>query len=102
MKLVFIGSLHHAQYCEKLQKIVDFVGSKISLEELTTIWKMQNGKHITVIDNIHSIISSAVQSFSPQQMEHFLELLEKVLLLILFFGLSYFTRFQLMLLFPTK
>lgn len=72
------GSLHHAQYCEKLQKIVEFASSKISLEEFTTIWSMQIGKHITVIDNIHSIIASAIQSFSVEQMNHFLTLLEKV------------------------
>ena len=40
---------------------------------------MQIGKHITVVDNIHSIISSAIQNFSVEQMEHFLKLLEKVL-----------------------
>lgn len=72
------GSLHHAQYCEKLQNIVEFASSKISLEEFSTIWSMQIGKHITVIDNIHSIIASAIQSFSIEQMNHFLTLLEKV------------------------
>uniref|UniRef100_A0A7M5XH66 ubiquitinyl hydrolase 1 n=1 Tax=Clytia hemisphaerica TaxID=252671 RepID=A0A7M5XH66_9CNID len=77
LSIAFSSSLHHAQYSEKLQKIVDFASSKISLEELTTIWDMQIGKHITVVDNIHSIISSAIQNFSVEQMEHFLKLLEK-------------------------
>ena len=81
--MIFLGSLHHAQYCEKLKKIVEFAGTRISLEELTTIWNMQVGKHITVVDNIHSIISTAVQSFTVEQMEHFIELLKKVSLYLL-------------------
>lgn len=79
-KFIFhlIGSLHHTQYCEKLQNIVEFAGVKISLEELSTIWNMQTGKHITIIDNIHGILSSATSNFSTDQMEHFISLLEKV------------------------
>lgn len=73
-----IGSLHHAQYCEKLKKIVEFAGAKISLDELTTIWEMQTEKHVTVIDNIHSIIASLAQSCSTQQLEHLISLFQKV------------------------
>ena len=73
-----LGSLHHAQYCEKLKKIVEFAGTKISTEEMTTIWNMQTGKHVTIIDNIHTIIASATQNFNTDQMEHLITLLEKV------------------------
>ena len=36
-----IGSLHQHQYCEKLKKVVEFAGAKLSNDELTTIWTMQ-------------------------------------------------------------
>ena len=74
-----LGSLHHSQYCDKLKKVVEFAGSKLGLDELSTIWSMQSGKHATVIENIHMIITSASQNFSTDQMEHLIKLLEKVI-----------------------
>ena len=37
---------------------------------------MQSGKHVTVVDNIHTIIASAAPKFSTNQMEHLIFLLE--------------------------
>ena len=55
---------------------MEFSGIKISNEELTNIWNMQSGKHVTVTDNIHTIIASAAPKFSTNQMEHLIHLLE--------------------------
>ncbi|XP_057299797.1 ubiquitin carboxyl-terminal hydrolase 24-like isoform X2 [Hydractinia symbiolongicarpus] len=77
ISVAFSSSLHHDQYCEKLKNVVEFACAKISTEELTTIWQMQTGKHVTVVDNIHTIISSASQNFTTEQMEHLITLLEK-------------------------
>ena len=76
LSIAFSSSVHHSQYCEKLKKVVEFSGIKISNEELTNIWNMQSGKHVTVVDNIHTIIASAAPKFSTNQMEHLIFLLE--------------------------
>ena len=35
------GNLHQSQYCDRIKVLVEFLGTKLSLDELTTIWKMQ-------------------------------------------------------------
>jgi hypothetical protein len=35
------GNIDQGQYCEKIKNIVDFLGMRLSNEELTTIWKIQ-------------------------------------------------------------
>eukprot|EP00794_Sanderia_malayensis_P007934 gene7934-8789_t len=77
LSIAFQSSLHQHQYCEKLKRVVEFVGSKLSNDELSTIWNMQSGKHNTVVDNIHTIISTAAQSFTSDQLDHLIILLEK-------------------------
>ena len=39
--LVPLGNLHQSQYCDRIKVLVEFLGTKLSLDELTTIWKMQ-------------------------------------------------------------
>ncbi len=39
------GNLHQSQYCEKIKSILEFVGQKLSMEELTTMWEMQVDKN---------------------------------------------------------
>eukprot|EP00795_Rhopilema_esculentum_P004483 gene4483-20726_t len=77
LSIAFQSSLHQHQYCEKLKKVVEFVGARLSNDELTTIWTMQSGKHNTVVDNIHTIIASAAQSFTSDQLEHLISLLQQ-------------------------
>ena len=38
---VCTGNLHQPQYCDKIKSIVEFLNTKLSLEELSTIWEMQ-------------------------------------------------------------
>ena len=35
------GNLHQSQYCNKIQSIVEFLGTKLSLDDLSSIWEMQ-------------------------------------------------------------
>ena len=39
------GNLHQSQYCDRIKVLVEFLGTKLSLDELTTIWKMQVFNH---------------------------------------------------------
>ena len=39
--LFILGNIDQIQYCEKIKNIVDFLGTKLSNEELTKIWHMQ-------------------------------------------------------------
>ena len=38
------GNIDQAQYCDKIKGIVDFLGTDLSSDELTMIWKMQVSK----------------------------------------------------------
>jgi len=38
---VYSGNIDQAQYCDKIKGIVDFLGTDLSSDELTMIWKMQ-------------------------------------------------------------
>ncbi|XP_046339329.2 ubiquitin carboxyl-terminal hydrolase 24-like isoform X2 [Haliotis rufescens] len=77
LSIALEGNIDQAQYCDKIKGLVDFLGSKLSLDELTMIWKMQNGQTNNVIDNIHSIMAAAAVKFEPQQLEHLFRLIQK-------------------------
>ena len=74
--LRLLGSLHQAQYCERLKSIMDYLGDKLELDELTTIWRMQDGQHQVVMDNIHMLIACAAQRFTPDQLHHLFHLIK--------------------------
>lgn len=35
------GNIDQAQYCERIKGIIELLGSKLSLDELTKIWRIQ-------------------------------------------------------------
>jgi len=35
------GNIDQVQYCDKIKNIVEFLGTRLSEDELTKIWKMQ-------------------------------------------------------------
>lgn len=39
--LVALGNIDQAQYCERIKGIIELLGSKLSLDELTKIWRIQ-------------------------------------------------------------
>ncbi|XP_035828590.1 LOW QUALITY PROTEIN: ubiquitin carboxyl-terminal hydrolase 24 [Aplysia californica] len=77
LSIALEGNIDQAQYCDKIKGIVDFLGAKLSVDELAMIWKMQNGQTNNVIDNIHSIIAAAAVKFDPNQLEHLFLLIQK-------------------------
>lgn len=38
---MLVGNIDQVQYTDKIKGIVEFTGHRLSLEELTKIWKMQ-------------------------------------------------------------
>ncbi|CAH1774066.1 unnamed protein product [Owenia fusiformis] len=71
------GNIDQVQYCERVKGIVDFLGSRLSLDELSKIWKMQDDETNQVIDNIHGIIAAAGVKFNTEQLEHLFVLMQK-------------------------
>ncbi|XP_038074652.1 ubiquitin carboxyl-terminal hydrolase 24-like isoform X2 [Patiria miniata] len=77
LSIALEGNIDQAQYCDRLKGIVVFLGTKLSLEELTGIWNMQNDQPLTVVENIHSIMSAVAVKFSTEQLEHLFCLIQK-------------------------
>ncbi|XP_052775472.1 ubiquitin carboxyl-terminal hydrolase 24-like isoform X3 [Mya arenaria] len=77
LSIALEGNIDQAQYCDKIKGIVDFLGTDLSSDELTMIWKMQISQTNNVIDNIHSIIAAAAVKFDPNQLEHLVLLIQK-------------------------
>lgn len=43
------GNIDQAQYCERIKGIIELLGSKLSLDELSKIWRIQVSTEITYI-----------------------------------------------------
>lgn len=41
MSLFIVGNIDQAQYCERIKGIIELLGSKLSLDELSKIWRIQ-------------------------------------------------------------
>lgn len=41
------GNIDQAQYCERIKGIIELLGSKLSLDELSKIWRIQVSTEIT-------------------------------------------------------
>ena len=39
--LFIAGNIDQAQYCERIKGIIELLGSKLSLDELSKIWRIQ-------------------------------------------------------------
>ena len=63
---IFIGNIDQAQYCDKIKGIVDFLGTDLSSDELTMIWKMQ------VSSTSSSLISTPSLSMTRFSLSFFL------------------------------
>ncbi|KAL9950990.1 hypothetical protein ACROYT_G043576 [Oculina patagonica] len=77
LSIAFESNLHQSQYCDRIKVLVEFLGTKLSLDELTTIWKMQVGKHPTEVDNIHNILATAAVRFNSNQLDHLFVLIQQ-------------------------
>ena len=43
LSIALSGNLHQTQYTDKLKSILETIGTRLSLEELDTIWEYQVG-----------------------------------------------------------
>ncbi|XP_051788643.1 ubiquitin carboxyl-terminal hydrolase 24 isoform X2 [Erpetoichthys calabaricus] len=77
LSIALEGNIDQAQYCERIKGIIELLGSKLSLDELSKIWRIQSGQSSTVIENIHSIIAAAAVKFSFEQLSHLFVLIQK-------------------------
>ncbi|XP_071800380.1 ubiquitin carboxyl-terminal hydrolase 24-like isoform X2 [Asterias amurensis] len=77
LSIALEGNIDQSQYCERLKGIVVFLGTKLSLDELTGMWNMQNDQPLTVVENMHSIMAAAAVKFSSEQLEHLFCLIQK-------------------------
>ncbi|TSK58130.1 Ubiquitin carboxyl-terminal hydrolase 24 [Bagarius yarrelli] len=79
LSIALEGNIDQAQYCDRIKGIIELLGSKLSLDELSKIWKIQSGQSSTVIENIHTIIAAAAVKFNSEQLNHLFVLIQKVL-----------------------
>ena len=59
IKIVLRDNLHQPQYVEKLEKMIRFVIKEkaLSLSDLDDIWSAQDGKHETIVKNVHDLLA---------------------------------------------
>nr|XP_023674608.1 ubiquitin carboxyl-terminal hydrolase 24 isoform X1 [Paramormyrops kingsleyae] len=77
LSIALEGNIDQAQYCDRIKGIIELLGSKLSLDELSKIWRIQAGQSSTVIENIHTIIAAAAVKFNSDQLNHLFVLIQK-------------------------
>ncbi len=61
---VCLGNIDQAQYCDRIKGIIELLGSKLSLDELSKIWKIQ----------VSFVFKDILQISSPSKLHEFLTL----------------------------
>lgn len=56
--VLITGNIDQMQYCDKVKNLVEHLGTKLSLEELSKIWRMQVLKAILLISFFNYFIAS--------------------------------------------
>ncbi|CAM1321691.1 USP24 (predicted) [Pycnogonum litorale] len=77
LSIALEGNIDQSQYCDKLKDLVEFIGSELSIDELTKIWSMQKGRNLQVMDNLSVILAAASTKFNNEQFDHLFNLIEK-------------------------
>ncbi|XP_028977659.1 ubiquitin carboxyl-terminal hydrolase 24 isoform X2 [Esox lucius] len=77
LSIALEGNIDQAQYCDRIKGIIELLGSKLSLDELSKIWRIQAGQSSTVIENIHTIMAAAAVKFNFDQLSHLFVLIQK-------------------------
>lgn len=77
LSITLESNIDQVQYMEKIKGIIEFIGPRLSLDELTKIWDMQDKQNCQVIDNIHAIVAAASTKFTQQQFDHLILLVGK-------------------------
>lgn len=68
--------------------LVEFLGPRLSSEELGQIWALGD-KSFHVVDNLHGVLAAAAPKLAPAQLDHLLQLVQEVRFNCLLFTRSY-------------
>lgn len=71
-------SLHQTQYVEKLEKILRFLIKEkaLTIEDLDAVWRAQDGKHETIVKNVHDLLAKLAWDFNAEQLDHLFDCFE--------------------------
>lgn len=76
--IVLRDSLHQAQYVEKLERIIRFLIKEkaLTLDDLDAVWRAQDGKHETIVKNVHDLLAKLAWDFDAEQLDHLFDCFE--------------------------
>jgi ubiquitin carboxyl-terminal hydrolase 9/24 len=69
LSVVLEGNIDQVQYTDRIKAIVEFLGPRLSLEELTNIWNLGEEENSHVMDNVHGVLAAASGKFSLTQFD---------------------------------
>ena len=64
------GNIDQVQYTDRIKAIVEFLGPRLSNDELSKMWHLQESANAHVVDNVYAIMASAAAQFNLSQFEH--------------------------------
>ncbi|XP_078574103.1 ubiquitin carboxyl-terminal hydrolase 24-like isoform X1 [Branchiostoma floridae x Branchiostoma japonicum] len=76
LKYALEGSIHQAQYADRVKKLLQFLAPNLAKKEISNIWKMQENQPIVVAENIHGLLVHAAEQFDEEQLEHLFRLIQ--------------------------
>lgn len=78
MGIVLRDSLHQTQYVEKLEKIIRFLirEKALTIQDLDAVWRAQDGKHETIVKNVHDLLAKLAWDFNAEQLDHLFDCFE--------------------------
>ena len=71
------GNIDHIQYTDRIKAIVEFLGPRLGVEELSKMWNLQDSPNSHVMENVYSIMAGAAAKFSLLQFEHLTGLIKE-------------------------
>lgn len=71
------GNIDQVQYTDRIKAIVEFLGPRLSREELTKMWQLQDSANAHTADNIHGMFAGAAAKFSLSQFELMTKLIKE-------------------------
>lgn len=69
LSVVLEGNIDQVQYTDRIKAIVEFLGPRLSPEELTNIWNLGEDENSHVMDNVHGVLAAASGKFSLAQFD---------------------------------
>jgi len=69
--------IDQSQYSDKIRVLVEFIGDRLSMDELTQLWRLQDNTSLSVAENIQLIVASAAPEFNEHQLDLLYKLVHK-------------------------